>query len=224
MGFHDLACYKAVYSGLDHSDQCHGERGDDDQNNVAEGDAVLHVEQQVRNAELLHRQRLIETHRVPREQFFRLAGHTDLLSGDRVLVVIPEQRAGQQRHGDPGLLQESEHGTVSVAVPVVLQLNVTHHEPCRAKSVLQLVFRVRNVLRDRGWFLVVVFQNIVYGFLGDQPLVLHPFRVPFVHDDAGHAEKGVFQNVLIAFFSLFDLFTEPAHFFHLPYSDVTSSV
>ena len=86
-----------------------------------------------------------------------------------------------------------------------------------------LVVHVPDGIRDLDGLLMIEFQDVVDSFLGDQALVLQTIGVPLIYDHAGHAEKGVFQYVLVIFRSLLDLLREPAHFFRLLYAEVTSS-
>ena len=84
-----------------------------------------------------------------------------------------------------------------------------------AQAVLQRLIRVVDGGGDVHGFVVVVFQDIVNGGLGDNALVIQRARLALAQHDGGHAEDGLFKNVLIVLFALSDLFVKPSHSCHL---------
>ena len=207
----NLARDEAVHLRLDHAHQRRDQRRQGDQDQIALGNAVLHIHEQVRDAQFFHGQGLIKAQCVPGKQLRRLLRHACLPPCGGVLEIIAEHLSRQQGDSHARFPYVAQHGAVGVAEPVVLQLHVAHHQPRRAQGIFQLLGYVRDVFGYFHRLLAIVFQDVVDGLARDQALVLQALSVPLVHDHAGHAKERILQHVLVALAALFDLFVEPTH-------------
>ena len=79
------------------------------------------------------------------------------------------------------------------------------------QAVFQLLVQIADALGDLDAFAAIIFQDLIYGFPGGDPLVIQVIRPALPQHDGGHPKNGVFQYFLIRQLSLPDLFVKPTH-------------
>ena len=97
-GFQDDASEQIVDFGLEHSDLYGKQRHQYDQDQIAAGNALIHIGQKIADAQLFHWKRLIKTHSVAGKQVGVLFFDTSFLACGRILKVVPGQFSRYQRY------------------------------------------------------------------------------------------------------------------------------
>ena len=105
----------------------------------------------------------------------------------------------------------AQHGTESIFVPFILKADISGHKAEGAQDIVHLLIHVTDIIRNFNGFIMIMLQDIIQSFLGDQMLIGHLGSCAFSQYGSGYLQKGILQDLLVALHPFSDLFIKPSH-------------
>ena len=125
-------------------------------------------------------------------------------------VPVPAELTGENSHRHMVFNPVADERTEAVPVPAFCQLNDPIHQTMRPERIYQLFIRILDPFGNIHRFIMIIFQNIVNGILGNDPFIRKDPCIPGAYYRGSHPEDRFLEFFLIICFSVSYLFIEPA--------------